>query len=236
MGRVFDGALSPNPHLYLILGRTAEIARSFRSPVGAAEHLFLGILHDGGWLVSVLSGLVDPGQAEAAVLGIMGSPGYSPPPAPRFPARAGDVNLLGAEVAIEMGDSYLGAEHAFMAMIRDRATVPARALATLAGLDAVEAAVIAAKNATASSPADAVYLPAGQQMDGPLRKAVIGALPEGSTFGFNYAADERTWMHVFGPDGSLGPEVTREVLNTALTSLDRPPLGGLFDALKVRRR
>jgi hypothetical protein len=47
MGRAFDGALSPTPHYYEIKGRAAEIARALGSPVGGAEHLFLGMLHDG---------------------------------------------------------------------------------------------------------------------------------------------------------------------------------------------
>jgi hypothetical protein len=34
-----------------------------------------------------------------------------------------------------------------------------------------------------------------------------------------------TWIHVFGPDGGLGREVSREVLNAALVSLGRPRLG-----------
>ena len=79
--------LSPNPHYYEIRGRAAEIARAPGSPVGGAEHLFLGMLHDGGWPVIVISGLVDFGQAEAAVLGILNSPGYSPPPPPRSRRR-----------------------------------------------------------------------------------------------------------------------------------------------------
>ena len=82
--------LSPNPHYYEIRGRAAEMARALGSPVGGAEHLFLGMLHDGGWPVSLISDLVDLGQAETAVLDILNSPGYSPPPPPRFPARAGD--------------------------------------------------------------------------------------------------------------------------------------------------
>ena len=144
--------LSPNPHYYEIRGRAAEMARALGSPVGGAEHLFLGMLHDGGWPVSVISDLVDLGQAEAAVLDILNSPGYSPPPPPRFPARAGDVQMWGAQVASEMGDSYLGVEHAFLAMIRHRETVPARALAGLADLDALETAVLEAKNAPAGRP------------------------------------------------------------------------------------
>ena len=124
-----------------------------------------------------------------------------------------------------MGDSYLGLEHAFLAMIRNRETVPARALAGLADLDALEAAVLEAKNGPASGPPeDAVFLPDGLVMDSSLTRAIADALPEGTTFGFNNNADERTWMLVFGRDGSAGPGVTRDVLNTALASLGRPAL------------
>jgi hypothetical protein len=166
--------------------------------------------------------LLDLGRAEAAVFGILNSPGYSPPPPPRFPMRGGHVRVWGAEVAFEMGDSYIGVEHAFLAMIRTRDSVPARALADLADLDALEAAVLEAKNAPAAGPPeDAVFLPEGQEMDGPLRRAIADALPEGTTFGFNSDADERTWMHVIGPGDSSDPELTREVLNAALASLNR---------------
>ncbi len=166
MSQAFDRALSPTAHYYEIKGRAAEIARALGSPAGGPEHLFLGMLHDGGWPVNAISHLVDPGQAEAAVLGILSSPGYTPPPPPRLLMRDGYVQLWGAEIAFEMGDSYLGVEHAFLAMIRTRETIPARALAGLADLDAVEAAVLEAKNAPASGPPDdAVFLPEGQQLD-----------------------------------------------------------------------
>ena len=90
----------------------------------------------------------------------------------------------------------------------------------------MEAAVLEAKNAPGAGPGeDVVFLPEGQGMDGPLRKAIIDALPEGTTFGFNHGGDERTWMHVIGPDGALGPEVTRQVLNTALVGLGCPEMG-----------
>jgi len=82
MERASDGALSPTPHYYEIMGRAAEIARALGSPVGGAEHLFLAMLHDGGWPVRPISGLVDLARAEAAVRGILDSPGYSPPPPP----------------------------------------------------------------------------------------------------------------------------------------------------------
>jgi hypothetical protein len=227
MGPAPDGTLSPTPHFYEIKGRAAEIARALGSPVGGAEHLFLAMLHDGGWPVSAVAHLADPGQAEAAVLAILSDPGYSPPSPPRFYVPAGYVHLWGAELAVERGDSYVGVEHAFLAMIRNRETVPARALMGLADLESLEAAVLEALNAPAAGPPeDAVLLPAGQGMDSSLSRAIADALPDGTTFGFNNGEDERTWIDVIGPNGSLGPEVTREVLDTALASLGRPALDG----------
>jgi hypothetical protein len=217
--------LSPTPHYYMVEGRAAEIARALGSPVGGAEHLFLAMIHDGGWPVAVISGLVDLARAEAAVRGILDSPGYSPPPPPRFFVPSGYVQpSWGARVAVEMGDSHLGLEHAFLAMIRDRETVPARALAGLADLGALDAAVVAAANAPVAPHEDAAILPGGQQLDSPLLAAISDAVPEGATFGFN-SADGRTWITVFGPGGSLGREVSREVLTTALASLGRHGLG-----------
>jgi len=57
------------------------------------------MLHDDGWPVNVISGLVDLGRVEAAVLDILRSPGYAPPPPPRFLVREGYVRMWGAEVA-----------------------------------------------------------------------------------------------------------------------------------------
>jgi hypothetical protein len=225
MTQALVGALSPTPRYYEIRGRAAEIARTRGSRVGGAEHLFLGMLHDGGWPVNVISRMVDPGQAEAAVLDILNGPGYLPPPPLKFPVRDFFVQMWGAEVAHEMGDSHLGVEHAFLAMIRRRETVPARALAGLADLDALEAAVLEALNAPASGPVeDAVFLPAAVAMDGPLAVAIADALPEGTTCCFNRAPDGRTWMQVIGPGDTTNPGVTRQVLNAALASLHRPTL------------
>ena len=70
-------------------------------------------------------------------------------------------------------------------MIRKRDTVPARALAGLADLGALEAALLEAKNAAAGGPPEnAVFLPEGRELDAPLRRAIVkalAALSEGET-------------------------------------------------------
>ena len=140
-----------------------------------------------------------------------------------FPERSG--RRASAEIARALGSAVGGVEHAFLAMIRRRETVPARALAGLADLDTLEAAVLEAKNAPAGGrPADAAFLPGGQEMDGPLRRAIADALPEGTTFGFNCGTGRMHWMHVIGSGDTSNPVLAREVLNTALTSLNRPAL------------
>jgi Clp amino terminal domain, pathogenicity island component len=220
MRQALDGGLSPTPHHYEVMGRAAEIARTLGSPGAGAEHLFLGMLHDGGWPVIVVAELVDLGQAETAVVEILNTPDYSPPAPNRFPAPPGYVHPWGAEVAFAMGDSYIGLEHAFLSMIRKRDTVPARALAGLADLGALEAAVLEAKNAAASGPpANAVFLPEGQELDAPLRRAIVKALPENTTYGFNSSDGHRTWISVITADDAADPALTRQVLDTALAAL-----------------
>jgi len=226
MGLVFDRTVSPTAHYYMIEGRAAEIARSLGSPVGGPEHMFLAMLHDGGWPVTVISPLVDLAQAEAAVLAIVSSPGYSPPPRPRFLVSNGYVRTHGAGVAFELGDDYLGVEHEFLSMIRARESVPARALAGLADLDALESAVLAARDAPPSGPpAGMVFLPEGQDLDAPLRRALAGALPDGTTFAVG-SEDERVWVCVLDAVGPSDPALTRQVLNAGLTSLNRRPADG----------
>src|SRR5262249_28187468 len=136
------------------------------------------------------------------------------------------VRTHGAGVAFELGDDYLGLEHEFLSMIRARESVPARALAGLADLDALEAAVLAAKDALPSGPpAGAVFLPEGQDQVAPLRRALADALPDGTTFALG-SEDERVWVCVLSAGDRSDPALTREVLNAALTSLNRPPAGG----------
>ncbi len=69
-----------------------------------------------------------------------------------------------------------------------------------------------------------MFLPVGQEMDRLLLRAIIDALPEDATFGFNHGANDRTWMHVIRTGDSTNPGLSRQVLNTALASLNRPPI------------
>jgi hypothetical protein len=216
--------ISPTPHYYAVAGGAAEIARASGSPGAGPEHFFLAMLHDGRWPLTAISGLINPARAEEAVRGAMDSPGYQPPSSARYPAGGGYVlPSWGGRVAAEMGDSHLGVEHALLAIIRDRESVPARALAAVTDLDAVDAAVVEAATAPVRAHEDAAFLPEDQELDSQLLAAISDAVPEGATFGFN-SADGRTWIHVWNSSGSLGREVSRQVLNTALASLDRPPV------------
>jgi hypothetical protein len=219
-------AISPNEHYSVIRGRALEIARYTGSPVAGAEHLFLGMLHDGGWPASVLARFIGPDRVEAAVLEIMADPGYVPPPVSAYAVPPdNDVQPWGVSIAFEMGDDWLGAEHVLLEMMRHRDSVPARALAALqVDTEAVEAAVLTAKNSPCCEPPDdAVFLPDGEEIDAPLRRAIVRALPEGTRFGYSQPSDGvPAWIHLIGPGDA------REVLNTARAALGRPAgLGGV---------
>jgi ATP-dependent Clp protease ATP-binding subunit ClpA len=71
------------------------------------------------------------------------APGYArqvtePVPTPRYQR----VLRASVESARGMSHSYVGVEHLFLAIIRDRDAVPAQVLARLVDLDAVEAALL----------------------------------------------------------------------------------------------
>lgn len=202
--------LTLTPHYYTMQGRAAEIARAAGAEQVAAEHLFLAMLHDGGWPVSVLTEarMVDLDAVEDAVIAAMSAPGYAP---------SRDSSLPGGRTAHDMGDSYVGVEHAFLAIIRDRAGIPSVALAGLADLGEVEAAVLAAKSEPPRAPDDAVFLPDGQDLDEQLRAAIVERLPAGASFGFN-VLDGRIWVQICDTsDPGAGPGV----INAALDSLGR---------------
>ncbi len=88
----------------------------------------------------------------------MDEPG--PAPTPRYRRVVGGSTA----VAQEMGHSYVGVEHLFLATIRDRGAVPTQVLATLIDLDRVEAALLAEMASAAyrgEKPPPAGELPAG---------------------------------------------------------------------------
>jgi ATP-dependent Clp protease ATP-binding subunit ClpA len=208
-------AISPNPACYRVLGRADEIAHAANCPHMRAEHLFLAIIHDKGMPAQVLARLADISRLEAALTEAAGQPDERP----------SRPDLAGFRVAAEMGDSYVGTWHLLLALIRDRQSVPARALADLVDPGQVETAITDVMNSPAfrgfkdSFGEDELLLPEDLELD----KALIGALsrsiPEGATFGFNWRKDDgRPWIQVTRPGDP------RAALNTALVSLGRPPL------------
>jgi Clp amino terminal domain, pathogenicity island component len=212
--------VSPNPACYRVFGRADEIARMMNSPHVRAEHLFLALIHDDkGMPARELAGLVDLNVVEAAVIEAVGkSAGQSP-------ERPSPPELTGIRVVAEMGDSYVGTWHVFLALIRDRESLPARVLASLVDLSQVETAVIDAMNSPGfrgfkdSFSADELLFPAGLELDQALISTISRSLPEGATFGFNWREDDgRAWISVTPPGNP------RDALNTALISLGRPPL------------
>ncbi len=58
-----------------------------------------------------------------------------PTPTPRHR----DIVAAASKIATESGHSYVGAEHLFLAIVRDRSAVPTQVLARLVNLDQVEA-------------------------------------------------------------------------------------------------
>jgi hypothetical protein len=118
-----------------------------------------------------------------------------PSPTPRY-SRVVDAS---AGVAREMGHSYVGVEHLFLAMIRDRSAVPTQMLARSMDLDQVEASlleVIASPEYNGAPPADAVWFPLSELSE------LVGVLPRcvppGVEYGFNVAGD-RAWIVVHEP-------------------------------------
>ena len=81
-----------------------------------------------------------------------------PDPTPRY-RRVVDGS---AELARAMGHSYVGVEHLFLAIIRDRRAVPTQALAEVVDLDRVEAGlleVMASPGYRGQAPPPAAELP-----------------------------------------------------------------------------
>jgi Clp amino terminal domain, pathogenicity island component len=214
-----DDALRLMDSYHEIRGRAAEIARGRGSWIILAEHFFLGMLHDGGQrCMKVLSRSADLGEAESALLAILDDPGYALPPAPGRPVPMIQSGIWGVQAAVRMGHTVICVDHAFLDMIRQRDTVPARALVSLGlDLDAADTAVVEAMTAPAPVPDDVVFLPDGQEFDDLLRRALRDAVPRGTGLSM-YPYGDRPWVKVNGPYD------TAEILNEALAALGRPTL------------
>ena len=66
---------------------------------------------------------------------------------------------------------------------------------------------------------DELLLPAGQELDHALISAIGKSLPAGARFAFNWRKDDgRPWIRVTPPGNP------RDVVNSALVHLGRPPL------------
>jgi ATP-dependent Clp protease ATP-binding subunit ClpA len=111
-----------------------------------------------------------------------------PAPTPRYRR----VLANSAEVAREMGHSYVGVEHLFLAIIRDRDSVPTQALARHLDLDQVEAGLIqemASSGYAGQAPANAVWFPRSELAER------LAAVPPGTWHGWNVAGDQ-AWIAV----------------------------------------
>ncbi|HLK73862.1 MAG TPA: Clp protease N-terminal domain-containing protein [Streptosporangiaceae bacterium] len=95
-------------------------------------------------------------------------------------------------VAQEMGHPYVGVEHLFLAIIRDRDAVPTQALAELVDLDRVEAGlleVMASSGYAGQAPPGAIWFPRGELEER------LAAMPPDARFGWNVAGDQ-AWIAV----------------------------------------
>ena len=111
-----------------------------------------------------------------------------PAPTPRYKRTLEDS----VGVAREMGHSYVGVEHLFLAIIRERGAVPTQALAKLVDLDRVEAGLlekIASPGYAGQAPANAVWFPRSELQER------LAAMPAGTWHGWNVAGDQ-AWIAV----------------------------------------
>lgn len=123
------------------------------------------------------------------------SDGETPTPTPRYRGML-DAS---AELAREMGHSYVGVEHLFLAIVQDRAAVPTQVLARITDLDHVEASVreeMASDTYRGEPPADAVWLPVGE-LPGVLA-ALRSIVAPGVQHVFNVVGD-RAWIVLSEP-------------------------------------
>lgn len=225
-------AIDCTPRYYKVLFRAAEIAAGMHSPDVCAEHLMLAIIRERQALTTrVLSRMVDLVGLDDAISGQAATSsqaaGIERNTAERNGAGSGLVprvteKMRAAEVARALGHDYVGVEHLFIAIIRDREAVPTRVLTRLIDCDQVEATLselMRGPGVTHGSADtlgdDVVFLPSGVELNSQLRRAIFESLPDGSSFRFN-------WEYGCPCVQVVGPGDTANVLIAALKRLRKP--------------
>ena len=115
-----------------------------------------------------------------------------------FPGAA-YVLLLAGETAAVIGASHISDLHAFLAIIRQADTVPARASAralAVSGADLAEVEAALAEHAVdrPAPPDGAVILPADQDFDDEFRDALVTARGPKAGLAVGVTADDRVWV------------------------------------------
>jgi hypothetical protein len=138
-----------------------------------------------------------------------------PAPTPRYQR----VLETAADIAREMNQSFVGTEHLFLAIIREREAVPTQVLAGITDLNLLEGRlreVMASESYDGEPPAHAQWLLACELPD--LLPALARCVPPGVKYGFNVVGD-RAWVIVNKPG-----DTTAAV--SAARALLRSPAGG----------
>jgi ATP-dependent Clp protease ATP-binding subunit ClpA len=187
-----------------------------------AEHLLLAIIRERQALpTQVMARMVDLARLDAAV----SAEAVTSPPAVTGegnPASGATGKRRAVEVARALGHDYVGVEHLFLAITRDREALPTRVLARLVDCDQIKATLaelMQGPRMTYGTPQalgdDVVFLPSGVELDGQLRRAIFESLPDGASFRFNWEYGY-PWVQVVGPGN------TANVLIAALKRLGWP--------------
>jgi Clp amino terminal domain, pathogenicity island component len=139
-----------------------------------------------------------------------------PAPTPRYQR----VLETAADIAREMNQSFVGTEHLFLAIIREREAVPTQVLAGVTDLNVLEGRlleVMASESYDGEPPARAQWLLACELPD--LLPALARCVPPGVKYGVNVVGD-RAWVIVNKPGD------TKEAVSAALALLRSPAGGG----------
>jgi hypothetical protein len=131
-----------------------------------------------------------------------------PAPTPRYQRLLDSA----AGLAREMDHAYVGAEHLFLAMVKDRGAVPAQVLAGITNLDQVEARmreVMASDSYAGEPPARAEWLLACELPA--LLPALARCVPAGVKYGVNVVGD-RAWVIVDKPGDTRATLVAARAL------------------------